>query len=210
MRDAVELAAEAAMLRRHMMFNMGAFFPVQLRRSEQIMTAADTLPGGYGRGIQAMTLLAMSRHALIEGDTKAALDLAIAAVDADPHQWEGLAHLSRLQLDTNRSEAFDLALRAWTLAPDAAGLRQLIIDCDMTIEQREFIEMMRSGQSATMPERFDAAGYLIDHPDVAAAGVDPWHHYRQFGWYEGRRFRLLPVKDDAPGWKSRFRWEKSE
>jgi len=195
MRDTVELAAEAAMLRRHMTFNMGAFLPVQLARSEQIMTNAGAMLGSYGKGIQAMTLLAMSRHALIEGDTKAALDLAIAAVDADPNQWEGLAHLSRLQLDTNRSiEAFDTALRAWTVAPDAAGLRELIADCESTIEQRKFLEMMRSGQAAIMPERFDAAGYLIDHPDVAAAGADPWQHYREFGWREGRKFRLLPVK----------------
>jgi hypothetical protein len=195
MRDIVELAAEASMLRRHMTFNMGAFLPVQLARSEQIMKTAGAMPGSYGKGIQAMTLLAMSRHALNEGDTKTALDLAIAAVDADPHQWEGLAYLSRLQLDTNRSiEAFDTALRAWTVAPDARGLRELIADCESTIEQRKFLEMMRSGQTAVLAERFDAAVYLIDHPDVAAAGVDPWQHYREFGWREGRKFRLLSVK----------------
>jgi hypothetical protein len=195
MRDTVELAAEAAMLRRHMTFNMGAFLPVQLTRSEQIMKTAGAMPGSYGKGIQAMTLLAMSRHALSEGDTKTALDLAIAAVDADPHQWEGLAYLSRLQLDTNRSiEAFDTALRAWTVAPDARGLRELIADCESTIEQRKFLEMMRNGQTAVLAERFDAVGYLIDHPDVAAAGVDPWQHYREFGWREGRKFRLLSVK----------------
>jgi hypothetical protein len=191
MRDAVELAAEAAMLRRHMTFNMGAFRPVQLARSEQIMKTAGAMPGSYGRGIQAMTLLAMSQHALNEGDAKTASDLAIAAVDADPRQWEGLAHLSRLQLDTNRTiEAFDTALRAWTVAPDARGLRELIADC----EQRKFLEMMRSGQTAELAVRFDAARYLIDNPDVAAAGVDPWRHYRKFGWREGRKFRLLPVK----------------
>jgi len=194
MRDTVELAAEAAMLRRHMTFNMGAFLPVQLARSEQIMKTASAMPGSYGKGIQAMTVLAMSRHALYEGDTKTALDLAIAAVDADPHQWEGLAYLSRLQLDTNRTiEAFDTALRAWTVAPDARGLRELIADCDSTIEQCKFLEMMRSGQTAVLAKRFDSAGYLIDHPDVAAAGVDPWQHYCQFGWHEKRKFRLLPA-----------------
>jgi hypothetical protein len=54
--------------------------------------------------------------------------------------------------------------------------------------------MMRSGQTAVLAERFDAAGYLIDYPDVAAAGVDPWRHYREFGWREGRKIRLLSVK----------------
>jgi hypothetical protein len=144
MRDTIELAAEAAMLRRHMTFNMGAFLPVQIARSEQIMTTAGAMPGRYGKGIQAMRLLAMSQHAMIEGDTKTALDLAMAAVDADPYQREGLAHLSGLQLTA---------------------------------------------------ERFDAAAYLIDHPDVAAAGVDPWQHYREFGWREGRKLRLLSVKE---------------
>jgi Glycosyl transferase family 2 len=196
MRDTVELAAEAAMLRRHMTFGIGAFLPVQLARSEHIVKTAGIMPGRYAKGIQSMTLLAMSRHALHERDTKTALDLAIAAVDTDPHQWEGLAYLSRLQLDTNRSiEAFDTALRTWTVAPFERGLGQLIADCESTIEQRKFLELMRSGHIATMPERFDAAGYLIDHPDVAAAGVDPWQHYQEFGWHEGRKFRLLPVKE---------------
>ena len=192
MRDTVELAAEAAMLRRHMTFNIGSFLPVQLERSEQIMTTAGAMPGKYGKGIQAMSLLAMSQHALIENDREAALDLAMAAVDADPHQWEGLAHLSRLQLDTNRCiEAFDTAQRAWTVAPHALGLRKLIADCEFNIE-RTFMEIIPSGQE--LAERFDAAGYLIDHPDVAAAGVDPWQHYREFGWREGRKIWLLSVE----------------
>jgi hypothetical protein len=191
-RETVELAVEAAMLRRHMNFNMGPFHPVQIARSEQITAAVAAIPGGYAKGIQAMNLLAMSQHVLIEGDAKMALDLAIAAVDADPHQWEGLAHLSRLQLDTNRNiEAFDTALRAWTVAPDAIGLRQLIADCESTIELRKFLEMMQSGQAALLAERFDAASYLLDHPDVAASGLDPWQHYCMFGFREGRKVRVL-------------------
>ena len=42
-----------------------------------------------------------------------------------------------------------------------------------------------------LAERFDAASYLIDHTDVAAAGVDPWQHYCEFGWREKRKIRLL-------------------
>jgi hypothetical protein len=56
--------------------------------------------------------------------------------------------------------------------------------------------MMRSGRPEILAERFDAAAYLIDHPDVAAAGMDPWQHYRDFGWREGRKFRLLSSKRD--------------
>jgi hypothetical protein len=79
MRDTVELAAEAAMLRRHMIFNIGLFLPVQLERSEQIMTTAGAMPDKYGKRIQAMCLLAMSQHALIGNDREAALELAKAA-----------------------------------------------------------------------------------------------------------------------------------
>jgi hypothetical protein len=192
MRDTVELAAEAAMLRRHMTFNVGTFFPVQLARAEQIMTTANAMPGRYGKPIQAMSLLAMSQHTLIEGDRKTALDLAMAAVDSDPHQWEGLAHLSRLQFDADRSiEALDAARRAWTVAPHARGLQELIADCESNVEQRRFLEIMQSGQAAILAKRFDAAAYLIDHPDVAAAGIDPWQHYCEYGWGEGRQFRVL-------------------
>ena len=33
---------------------------------------------------------------------------------------------------------------------------------------------------------FDPAAYLAANPDVAASGRDPWHHWRQSGWGEGR------------------------
>src|SRR5450432_4091589 len=131
MREIVELAAEAAMLRRHMSFGMGPFLPEQLARSERIVNSAGVLPGGYAKGIQAMGLLAMSQHALITGDTGTALERAIAAVDADPQHWEALAHLSRLQLDNERLfEAFDAALQACAIAPYAAGLRELLAECE--------------------------------------------------------------------------------
>jgi Glycosyl transferase family 2 len=190
--DAVTLAAEAAMLRRHMNFNMGQFLPVQLARSEQILLSAGAMQDNYGKDIKAMCLLALSQNAWVGGDHKMALDLAIAAVEANPHQWEALAQLSKLQLNSNRGiEALDTAVRAWAIAPYARGLRELIVDCESNIEHR-FAEIMLSGQAALLAERFDAAGYLIDNPDVAAAGVDPWKHYRETGWREGRKFRSLP------------------
>jgi hypothetical protein len=34
--------------------------------------------------------------------------------------------------------------------------------------------------------QFDAARYLAEQPDVAAAGADPWEHYISSGWREGR------------------------
>jgi len=39
------------------------------------------------------------------------------------------------------------------------------------------------------PPDFDPEGYLRLNPDVAQAGGDPFIHYREFGWNEGRRWR---------------------
>jgi hypothetical protein len=36
---------------------------------------------------------------------------------------------------------------------------------------------------------FDSAAYLAANPDVAAAGVDPWMHWRDHGRYERRQLR---------------------
>lgn len=46
----------------------------------------------------------------------------------------------------------------------------------------------------TEPERsvlFDPVYYLRANPEVAAAGADPWEHYRSTGWKNGRRPHLL-------------------
>ena len=38
----------------------------------------------------------------------------------------------------------------------------------------------------TTANGFDYVYYLQNNPDVAAAGVDPYQHFQQFGWKEGR------------------------
>ena len=43
-----------------------------------------------------------------------------------------------------------------------------------------------------VPE-FDAAFYLSRHPDVAAAGIDPFEHYLLYGFREGRDPWARPV-----------------
>jgi hypothetical protein len=40
-----------------------------------------------------------------------------------------------------------------------------------------------------LPEDFDPARYLVLHPDVAEAGVDPVDHYLTYGRYEGRPYK---------------------
>jgi glycosyl transferase family 2 len=190
MTERVVLAVEAAMLRRHMSFCMGALSPTQLDRSKEIVRAARTNPDPYGNEILGMTLLVQSHHALIGGDAQAGVDLAVAAVEADPLNWETPAHLAKLHLGCNRgAEALATAKRAWALAPRAPGLEELIADCELNLEVHD---LLRKGQAVALAERFDAARYLRDHPDVAAAAVDPWQHFYEFGLREGRKFHLLP------------------
>jgi hypothetical protein len=136
--DAVSLAVEAAMLRRHMRSALGAFEPVQLSRATEILDRSAAVPGGYQGGIRAMTLLAMSQHAAVVGDAQGAFDAATAAVEADRNQWEALANLSRLQLKAKRSlEAFDLALQACATAPLGSHLQSLVDNCEAAFA-REF------------------------------------------------------------------------
>jgi hypothetical protein len=62
--------------------------------------------------------------------------------------------------------------------------------------QNPFVHYLRQGSGTQSPrcdeelarrERgVDQAWYLAIYPDVAAAGMDPVHHYLRFGWREGR------------------------
>lgn len=52
------------------------------------------------------------------------------------------------------------------------------------------------------PPSFDPAWYLAAYPDVAAAGRDPWRHYRRHGRREGRLPACMPAV-----WRERdLRW----
>ena len=42
------------------------------------------------------------------------------------------------------------------------------------------------GPAPTPGAEFDAAYYLRNNPDVAAAGIDPLQHFNRYGWKEGR------------------------
>lgn len=48
---------------------------------------------------------------------------------------------------------------------------------------------------------FDAQAYLKNNPDVAAAGVDPYEHYLQYGRSEGRAF---PSTSDSPSYNPTY------
>ena len=51
---------------------------------------------------------------------------------------------------------------------------------------------------------FDAAFYLAQNPDVAAAGVDPWQHYQQQGQNEGRVATQQELAARAEGYTGLF------
>lgn len=55
------------------------------------------------------------------------------------------------------------------------------------------------------PVWFDESWYLAEYPDVAAAGVDPWVHYRRHGEAEGR----LPRRNRALAWEHHL-WRGAE
>jgi hypothetical protein len=49
----------------------------------------------------------------------------------------------------------------------------------------------------SMP-KFDPDAYLKANPDVAAAGVDPWQHYQDYGKAEGRAFTAMEPTKQPP------------
>ena len=50
---------------------------------------------------------------------------------------------------------------------------------------RHFLDRRLAGTVSPLPE-FDAAFYLENYPDIAAAGIDPFEHYLFWGYKEGR------------------------
>ena len=53
-------------------------------------------------------------------------------------------------------------------------------------------------------QNFNSAAYLSANPDVAAAGMDAWHHYTTYGQNEGRQanFDLNTTTSDPSNWQA--------
>ncbi len=111
-----------------------------------------------------------------------------------------LVHYIRFGEAQNRSPCphFDLPwYRSHHQAPQAGTLLA------------HYLARRRTGQVTPLAE-FDAAWYLQRHPDIAAAGIDPFEHYLLWGWREGRnpspafdtgfyvRRYLVPEQDENP------------
>jgi hypothetical protein len=119
-RALVQLAAEAAMLRRWQVIP-GAplpFGPLQLERARAVLTGttADTFP--EAPQVAAMVHVALSRHHAALGDREGSLDEARRAVERAPTDTEAVLRLAQLLLGAGATEdALALVLR---VAPAAS------------------------------------------------------------------------------------------
>ncbi len=81
-------------------------------------------------------------------------------------------------------------LRALTfdpLAPQATPGSNVATGFSLTVADGNATATATTSVTTTTPDtEFDAAYYLKQNPDVAAAGVDPLTHYETYGWQEGR------------------------
>ena len=135
----VILACEAAMLRRYMAFSHGRFpfEEVHLDRARRILGE----PGAERRQwlvqVQAVVLLALSRNELALARLDEAERLARASVTADTGQMEGHLHLGSVLLKRGHfHDALECALQAWTLAPHAAPVNQLLRACESQVNEK--------------------------------------------------------------------------
>lgn len=134
--ETIDLAVEAAMLRRWALFADGrfGFSPEQIACAERVIAQAPRVPSPAGGEILAMTHVALSRHWLGCGDAAEGERQARAAVAAAPESPEACAHLAWVLLSANGPvEALEYALRAGALAPQAAGAHVLMDACDRAL-----------------------------------------------------------------------------
>lgn len=69
--------------------------------------------------------------------------------------------------------------------------------------------MNKGAPKITLPTDFDAKAYLELNPDVAAAGVDPGTHYLEFGWNEGRKYRIHYLEKELATYSNKTPDEKN-
>jgi uncharacterized repeat protein (TIGR01451 family) len=77
------------------------------------------------------------------------------------------------------------AAQALQFIPGAAGNAQFIVT---VVDAAGGVAQNASTAVSIVPQDplFNAAYYLAQNPDVAAVGCDPYQHYLNFGWKEGR------------------------
>jgi hypothetical protein len=124
----VTLAAEAAMFKRWVSFTGGHITPTpeEEARVEHLIHEARDTGAPEGRQILAMLLLAQSMFWNDRGDPPRSEELARAATEACPTDWEALLHLAHLLLDRRQPhEALELLLAVSVLSPMTRGVHNL-------------------------------------------------------------------------------------
>ena len=74
----------------------------------------------------------------------------------------------------------------------------MLLNCMWSCAKKRWLALTRERPKGEFSKEmaFDPAWYLEAYPDVAAAGVDPWSHYVNYGRQEGR----LPARNRAIAW----------
>jgi 4-hydroxybenzoate polyprenyltransferase len=128
----------------------------------------------------------------------------VAAARVDP-----VHHYLRYGWHEGRDPRPDFSTRGYlTVHEEVARARQnpLIhhLRHDRHTAPRDASGMSTDDELARGERGVDQAWYLARYPDIAAAGMDPVHHYLQFGWREGRDPRrdfstrgYLAIRDDV-------------
>ena len=126
MRERIELAAEASMLRRWQALSSGrlAFGPEQLQRAARVLDATAESEAAEGRRVAATVHVALSRHWQAVGDRAASERAARAAVHDAPDDPEPCLRLAQLlNTPSGVNEMVELLDRAARVAPlDVATL----------------------------------------------------------------------------------------
>ena len=137
-RRLMKLAAEAAMLRRWMMFSKGRFDLGHDDEGRLWATRGGLLADGSAeaRAIHARLLVAISRHAMNRGDRAAGIEHAEAAVALQPDLGDAFLHLANVYLVTGRvDDALEPVRRASELLPAGSGVVPLQVDAARAIAQ---------------------------------------------------------------------------
>lgn len=130
--------------------------------------ASSTAPGWVTRVIVADALITIEDGAEI-GRARLAAPLAALANPRGDGLLYGVAGSRVFRVDPASAELTPVA--------DTASLGMTTLTgATATLE---------SAVTTALP-RFTPDFYLRRNPDVAAAGVDPWRHFLEFGWREGR------------------------
>lgn len=108
----------------------------------------------------------------------------------DVHCWAFIPEtFSNLMRSLTSAGLLALTLEAMTDTVGNEFLVRLKRDDGLSKQERVASFPARGNRYALLPTDFNASAYYRRNPDVAAADVDPYDHYIEYGRHEGRSFR---------------------